>query len=118
MFLNPGVPDLAELLRLPSQFAQSLGSAVVEAIEVLLYILKNAVTLGQAVTMPLINVLTPLGISAGELTLAMGTVVVVAIALGVNHEPVNDPHANTHDVFGLKILAVTVGGVSALQAAG
>ncbi|MEY2474057.1 MAG: hypothetical protein QOK28_3386 [Actinomycetota bacterium] len=118
MFLIPGQAGLAALLNTPTQFIQTLGSVVVEKIESLIQILVSAATLGQAMTMSLITVLTPLGITAGELTLAIGTVVVTAVALGADRAPVKDPHANTRDVFGLKILSVTVGGVSALRAAG
>jgi hypothetical protein len=115
--LVPHLP-LAELIGSHQVLIQMWPAAAADVMA-MVHVLMVSTSLAQALTLQLVVLVTPsVGGLPAQLALALGSVVVTALAIGVDLGYVPDPHSRTGDVTGLEIIDLAIGGTSAVRVAG
>lgn len=111
-------PQLAQLIGTPHLIVRIWPAAAADLM-MLVHVLFVSSSLAQALSLRLFALLPqPLNAFPAELVVALGTVLITAIALDSENECIIEPHSRLLEVRGFQLMDVAVGGSSVLQVAG
>lgn len=112
-------PQLAQLIGTSHMIARVWPAAAADVMT-LVHVFFVSTSLAQALSLRLF-VLVPQDVGvypASLVVVALGMVLVTALALDSDNEYISEPQARLSEVRGLQLIDVAVGGSSALQVAG